>query len=250
MTSWSIHHGNCLDWIQALPDRSVDHVITDPPYEAEAHTLQRRSRIRGVVQSEPISFAPISSDCRINIAQQVARVVTRWVIIFCQVEAVSAWRDAFDKTSCRYVRAGVWIKPNPQPQYTGDRPGMGYETLVFFHQTGRCKWNGSGRSGVFFSRPRTGAWVSIHPTQKPLDLMLELVELFTDPGELIIDPFAGVATTGVAAVRLGRRFLGCELDAHWAEVGRERLAAEQLDSSLPALRRGQLALFGCSTSIT
>jgi DNA modification methylase len=74
--------------------------------------------------------------------------------------------------------------------------------------------------------PRTG-----HQTQKPLALMETLVRLFSDPGELILDPFAGSGTTGVAAVRLGRRFLGWEMNPEYAEIARKRIAAarEQLE---------------------
>jgi DNA modification methylase len=70
-----------------------------------------------------------------------------------------------------------------------------------------------------------------HQTQKPLALMEILVRLFSDPGELILDPFAGSGTTGVAAVRLGRRFIGWEMSPEYAEIARRRLAVarEQLE---------------------
>lgn len=70
-----------------------------------------------------------------------------------------------------------------------------------------------------------------HQTQKPLALMDVLVRLFSDPGELILDPFSGSGTTGVAALRLGRRFLGWEMNAEYAAIARKRLGAarEQLE---------------------
>jgi site-specific DNA-methyltransferase (adenine-specific) len=83
----------------------------------------------------------------------------------------------------------------------------------------------------------------VHSTEKPIALMLELVRLFTDPGELVIDPFAGSGTTGVACVRLGRRFAGAELDPAMAKIARERLAAETDGLSLGAARAGQTPLF-------
>ena len=75
-------------------------------------------------------------------------------------------------------------------------------------------------------------------------LMLELVELFTDPGDLVLDPFAGSGTTGVACLRLGRRFIGIERDAKYAAVARERLVAESQGLSLRDARAGQQSLFG------
>jgi site-specific DNA-methyltransferase (adenine-specific) len=73
--------------------------------------------------------------------------------------------------------------------------------------------------------------------------MLELVSLFTDPGDLVLDPFCGSASTGVACLRLGRRFIGIEREQKWAELSRERLRAEQDGSTLKAARAGQGALF-------
>ena len=79
-------------------------------------------------------------------------------------------------------------------------------------------------------------------TQKPIDLMLSLVEDFTDPDDLILDPFCGSGTTGVAALRLGRRFVGIEKDPTYAQLARDRIAAEEEGSTLQASRAGQLPL--------
>jgi DNA modification methylase len=66
--------------------------------------------------------------------------------------------------------------------------------------------------------------------------MLDLIDAFTDPGDLILDCFAGASTTGAAAVRLGRRFIGIELNADYVSQGRERLQAEERGMSLSAFR--------------
>lgn len=130
---------------------------------------------------------------------------------------------------------------------TGDRPGMGYECMVVTHPKGKPRWNGGGRCGVFSSLSgksvdrRDGR--SVHPTQKPTELMLELVELFSEPGELVFDPFAGSGTTGVACIRLGRRFIGIEREPKYAAVARERLRAEERGLSLREARLGQTSIF-------
>ena len=83
-----------------------------------------------------------------------------------------------------------------------------------------------------------------HPTQKPAELIGAQVEAFTDPNDLILDPFAGSGTTGVAALRLGRRVILIEREPKWAELSRERCRAEASDSTLAAARAGQVPLFG------
>jgi site-specific DNA-methyltransferase (adenine-specific) len=73
--------------------------------------------------------------------------------------------------------------------------------------------------------------------------MLSLLADFTDPGEVILDPFCGSGTTGVAALRLGRRFIGIEKDSKYAALARDRIAAEEQGSTLQAKRAGQEPLF-------
>jgi site-specific DNA-methyltransferase (adenine-specific) len=228
---WLVHEGDCLAGLSSMPNRSVDAVITDPPYEAEAHTSQRLvARAGGKLEIEPLTFPPITEELRSEAAWQMARLARRWILVFCQVEAAMKWRAALEAGGALYKRTCQWIKPDGKPQYSGDRPGIGYESIVACHAPGRSAWNGGGSHGVFIVNkggdPRTG-----HQTQKPLALMELLVRLFSDKGELIVDPFAGSGTTGVAAVRLGRRFVGWEMNTEYASIARRRLTAarEQLE---------------------
>ena len=243
---WCVVCADNAEVLPGLPDKSVAHVITDPPYEAEAHTKQRRTKIEGggadygVVDVVPLDFEPMTESNRVRVGAEIARVVRRWAAIFCQVEATEKWRESL--RGLDYVRTGVWVKPDAQPQLSGDRPGMGYESIVFAHPKGRKRWSGGGRSGVFTHCKQQFGGQAPHPTTKPLPLMLELVDLFTDPGELVLDPFCGSGTTGVACLRLGRRFIGIERDAKYAAIARERLEAEGRGLSLKASRAGQGSL--------
>lgn len=240
---WAVLYADNAEVLPLLGPKSIDHVITDPPYEAEAHMLQRRAkRDDGVMQNEALTFTPMDEMGRDAVAQAIAPVVRRWVCAFCQVEAAMKWRAALEPLQTK--RIGVWVKPDAMPQFTGDRPGMGYESIVFAHPKGRTRWNGGGRVGVFVHNKNTPGGAHHHETQKPLPLMLELVELFTDPGDLVLDPFAGSGTTGVACLRLGRRFIGIERDAKYAAIATERLTAEAQGLTLRDARAGQLSLLG------
>lgn len=195
------------------------------------------------MEDEPLSFAPISEGQRGWVAGQMARVSKRWMVAFCQVEAAVKWSEAFTAGGAKTKRIGVWIKPDGMPQFSGDRPGMGYESIVFAHAKGRSTWNGGGRVAVF-THNKNNPDPTGHETQKPLTLMLELVELFTDPGDLILDPYCGSGSTGVAAIRLGRRFIGVEQSPEFAAVATERLEAESKGLTLRDARAGQLPMFG------
>jgi len=259
---WALVEGDCLDVLPTMGERSVAHVITDPPYEAEAHTLQRRCmrggaeyRRRGnrggVALVEPLTFEPITEDVRDRAGAQIGRLAARWALVFCQVEATSLWRGALvcgnssQPTGHAYKRTCIWYKPDAQPQLTGDRPGTGYESIVVTHASGRSRWNAGGRVGVFQHSARwSGGRPHDHPTEKPYELMADLVMCFTDPDDIVLDPFAGSGTTGVACLRLGRRFIGIEKNATYAQLARDRLDAEKADSTLVAKRSGQTALFG------
>jgi len=240
----TLFQGDCLSVMPTL-DR-VDHVITDPPYEAEAHTVQRRVTGTGGLQVKPLSFEAMSFELRNVSAEGIALLVRRWVLVFCQAEAIQLWREAFMRVGLNYRRACVWIKPDGMPQYSGDRPAMGYESIVCCHAKGASRWNGGGRHGVFKcnKNPPGEDYPHLHETQKPLPLMLELVRLFTDENETILDPFMGSGTTGVACLRLGRRFVGIEKNPDFFATARDRLIAEARGQSLRQFRCGQLVLFG------
>ena len=123
------------------------------------------------------------------------------------------------------VRFGIWRKPDGAPQFTGDRPGMGWEGIAICHREGKKSWNGGGHHAFWeFSCSRgTG-----HPTEKPIKLYHEFVRLFSDKNDLILDPFMGSGTTLVAAKNLNRRAVGIEINERYCEIAAERLSQEVL----------------------
>lgn len=219
----TLYQGDCRS---VLPQIRCDHVITDPPYEAEAHGAGKRllgrrgeapaGSLERVIQPAALDFAAMDEELRTHICAWAGDSCSGWFLAFCQAEAVAVWRDAMLAGGAKWRRAMVWVKPDSSPQLSGDRPAQGYESIAAaWCGKGGSRWNGGGRRGVFtFGKhdPGQGHGGSSneHPTQKPRLLMAELVELFTNPGELIADAFMGSGTTGVAALMAGRRFIGCE----------------------------------------
>lgn len=247
---YAIICGDNREVLPGLPGKSVAHVITDPPYSEHTHDKVRRGgsvhlpdedepgrpKRATISSSAVLGFDALATGQREELAEHFARLARRWVLAFTDQEGAYPWMVANVAAGLQHVRIGQWVKLNATPQFTGDRPATGCEAIVIAHPRGRKRWNGGGTHAVWthaIEINRGGANAREHTTQKPVPLMLELVELFTDPGEIILDPFCGSGTTGVAALRLGRRFIGIERDAKYAAVARERLAAES-----------QMGLFG------
>lgn len=220
----TIYHGDCLEMLPFLDP--VDLVLTDPPFEKEAHTQQRRNA--GIMEVESLPFDAITEETRSKASMLITAVARRWVLTFCQIEAAPNWRKTYEAAGLIYKRTCLWIKPDGMPQYSGDRPGMGYETFIAMHQSGRSKWNGGGRHGVFVYNKGEGGGGNEHPTVKPLKLMKDLVALFSDPDECILDPFMGSGTTLRAAKDLGRKAIGIELNERYCEIAARRMYQEVL----------------------
>lgn len=238
----TVHLGDCREILPALD--SADHVFCDPPYEKEAHKVGRRTHASiKTGENADLDFAAIDDETRNFLAREAVRLSKGWALFFCQAEAVGSWRDAIEAAGGKYKRPLIWVKPDSSPQFNGQMPAVGYESMpLAWCGQGWPKWNGGGRRGVFTHLTNPSDRHGVHPTEKPVSLMRELVSLFSNPGDLILDPCMGSGTTGIAAAKLGRRFIGIELDPRYFDVACERIemALKQGDLFAPAAKPKQL----------
>jgi len=120
------------------------------------------------------------------------------------------------------------LKRNGMPQMTGDRPAQGWEAIAYLHRDGiKPTWKGGGRAGNYILPKQNGE----HPTTKPIQMILSFVDLFTDQGQVILDPFMGSGTTLRAAKDLGRKAIGIEIEERYCEMAAKRMAQKVLDLS-------------------
>lgn len=245
--------------LASLPAGSVDHVFTDPPYSERTHAAAAAAAARDLPdgnkrrvfasQGNGFGFDHLPPEDRPRLAADFARFVKRWVLIFTDQEGVGPWHTAIEASPLDHVRIGQWVKIGATPQFTGDRPAQGCEAIEIAHAKGRKRWNGGGKHAIWthniaaLEARALGELRPEHITPKPVSLILELLQDFTEPGELVLDPFCGGGTTGVAAVRINRRFIGIEIDPKYAAVARERIAAEVRGLSLREARAGQSSIF-------
>ena len=225
-----IYCGDCLDIMPYLP--AVDHTISDPPYERTMHAAKvakngRKHRTDDGPELRELDFPPIDQ-IRQAVCDWTAEITQKWVIYFCTPEGVAPWRDAIEAAEMRYKRACHWIKPDAAPQFNGQGPAYGAEMFVTaWAGEGVSVWNAGGRSNIYWhvTRPRGPRYRrdGRHATEKPLPLFMEIMDNFTLPEDVILDPFAGSGTTGLAAIMTGRRFVGIEKEPAYFDIMCERI---------------------------
>jgi site-specific DNA-methyltransferase (adenine-specific) len=228
-----IRCGDAVDLLREIPDDGVDVCLTDPPYSEHVHanhfvggnpvkgTPTRRKKAKPT--KKDLGFVSLSRPLRAQIAHEVARVTKRWVLIFSDHEGSVGWANDLRYAGLELVRYAIWRKLGAPPQFTGDRPAVGHEVIVIAHRPppgNKKQWNGGGHHGVYEYAIERGK-NRVHTTQKPAPLCDKLVELYTNPGETVLDAFAGSGAILAAAARAGRRPYGIEIDRHYADLSAE-----------------------------
>ena len=229
-----LYLGDCLEILPTLG--KVDAVVTDPPYEArmqELHGEVKLRRLDGGPQRRAITFDSVR-DIREPFLDALIGRNGGWMLAFCNVEGVAAWRESILARDMKFKTTCIWNKPDATPKLNGQGPALSYECFTTtWCGKGHAKWNGGGRRGVFTHPTNNAERHGEHPTEKPLSLMVELLTLFTNPGDLVLDPFMGSGTTGVAARKTGRRFIGCEIDPKYFNIAERRISAARHEPQLP-----------------
>lgn len=217
----TLYLGDCLEILPLLAE--VDHVVSDPPYEDELHEAVGRIRRKdGQKMFATLGFDGVNTD-RDKIAAACVAASSGWVILFTLAEGVRAWRDGLQAANAKWDTTCFWVKPDASPRFNGQGAARGAECFVTcWAGTGYRRWNAGGKRGVYTHCVNTGRQGE-HPTEKPVPLMREILADFTQPGNLICDPFMGGGTTGVAALHLGRRFVGIERDSKWFDLACRRI---------------------------
>lgn len=216
----------------------VSHIITDPPYEAITQAAigsnPDMGNLRGAGKRsafKPLDFAPID-EIRSRVVA-LGELSEGWFIAFCTPEGVWPWAQEINASPMKYKRACVWVKPDSTPQFNGQGPAAGAENFVCaWAGEGHARWNAGGKRGVYTHCVNGPERHGVHPTEKPRRLMAEIIADFTNPGQTILDPFMGSGTTGVAAVQMGRKFIGIEREERYFQIACKRIEDAQRQGDL------------------
>ena len=230
----TLYLGDCREVLPTLPAESVDLLWTDPPYGHSNHNGDFNSRLndhRGLKQ-QPIANDDSDSmrevvDAMLKAAVRVLRADCCCCCCCCGgggPRPTFAWvAQRMDTEGLAFFHSVIWDKLNPG---LGWRFRRQHEMVMVAHRAGgRLAWSDQTRAipNIWQGMPPRDR---VHPNEKPLGLPALFVEICTQPDGMVLDPFMGSGTTGVAAARLGRRFIGIEQDpGHFATACRRIEAA-------------------------
>lgn len=228
--------GDCVEQLEAMPDDSVDLILTDPPYNLGTFMTGRQAGIHRMRDNFFVSagwdnFAPSDwEESMDDFFRQAARVARKGASLVCfmAVIKVETLVELAQKHGFYYKTTGVWHKTNPMPRNMNLQFINSTESWVYFvHGSRTGTFNNEGlavhdfvESGV---APTSERKHGKHPTQKPVKLMEHFVTLLSNPGDTVLDPFMGSGSTGVACKKLGRSFVGIDLNHAYVAMAAARM---------------------------
>ena len=231
---FGLFYGDGVEGAARLEDKSIDLLLTDPPYSiSSAYTCEkqipRRLRANGGDFIMPKGdFGPWDKDFSPKTWTDVVMPKIRgWAVVFCAQAQIGDYVDILRSHGFNAVGTIVWHKTNPVPFNTRFKPVNAWEAGVVGKRPG-TKFHGNGTVHNVFTHKSPSPQHRIHPTQKPLALFRELTRLFSQPGDLVLDPFAGSATAVCAAFELKRKVIAFENDERHYLAARERISSTQL----------------------
>lgn len=218
-----VHRADAVEWLRTLSDASVDLVVTDPAYESlEKHrAIGTTTRLKHSKASSNDWFTIFPNSRFPELFREVFRVLrkNRHFYLFCDPETAFVAKPIGEAAGFKFWKPLVWDKK---------KIGMGYHyrsrfEFILFFEKGKRKLNDLGVPDIIeCPRIHNG-----YPTEKPVQVNEVLIRQSTLEGEVVVDPFMGSASAGVAAVKLGRHFAGSDICAEAVEIARKRLSAER-----------------------
>jgi DNA modification methylase len=211
-------HANSFELMRDWSLERPDHIISDPPYNAQTHNGSRTNRKKTTtrVESTGINFKPFSKEDVAELVRLSLQVSKVWTVYSCAWRQVGEYAEAVEKyATYPYMYCGKWHKPTPSLVITKnkagkpDRPAPVGEDIFCFSDN-RPEMEVNGTSPLFFSMD-VDRGCKEHPTQKPDEFFGKILDKFVKPDQLILDPFMGSASNIRACISRGIRVIGIEL---------------------------------------
>lgn len=232
-------NGDCLETLRSIDGDSVDLILTDPPYNLGLFMKERATNLKalrdnyfGAAGWDNLEYDQWneSMDSFFDEAARVMKPGGSMVVFMAVIKVESIIAQAV-KHGFYYKTTGTWHKQNPMPRNMNLHFVNSTESWIYFTYGARVgTFNNEGKvvHDYFESpvTPKSERRYGKHPTQKPIALMDFFVEKLSNPGDLVLDPFMGSGSSGVSAIRNGRRFIGIELEETYYDIATNRIQDE------------------------
>jgi site-specific DNA-methyltransferase (adenine-specific) len=219
-----LYLGDCREILPHLP--KVDLILTDPPYSEKTHSNAKSNaggrRGAKAIDFKAIDFKAIDFKAIEELLDACSVICDGWIVANMEWRHIA--RLEFEPHHYfELVRFGVWVKTNPMPQISADRPANGWDGIAYLYPKGKKKfWNGGGAHGNWIGPVVANG---DHPTGKPIQMLETWVSRFARDKAVIADPFMGSGTTGVACANMGKTFYGIERDPKYFDIACKRIEA-------------------------
>lgn len=217
----TVIYGDSYEILKNIPDKSIDMILTDPPYG-----INYQSNMR--VKSD--KFEKLENDnnsSRFLIYKDFYRVLkdNTVCVVFCSfknyADDFNELKKYFDIKNCI-----IWFKGGGGIGDLTHTLATDYEMAIIGHRW-QCKLRGK-REGSVWKSNKVNSKTMYHPTEKPIDIIEKIIDSFSDKTNIILDPFLGSGTTAVACKNLKRNFIGIEKKEEYCEIARQRLRQSTL----------------------
>lgn len=228
-----IYNEDCIDFLSRIENKSIDLILTDPPYEHEIHggLVKNGYFERKLTRERHINFISngFDYDKVFSHFDRICKVPN--MIIFCSNRQISKIMSFWEKKGYS-VTLLIWRKPNPIPLGNGNYISD-VEFMVYVRGQG-ATFNSIGVKDQLkvFEYPSPSSSERIHPTEKPLDLLRRLLLIHSNENNLVLDCFSGSGSTALACMKEKRKFLGCEIDKEYYNSSTKRLKYKKSQTTL------------------
>jgi site-specific DNA-methyltransferase (adenine-specific) len=224
-----LYNTDSIAYMKTLPSESIDLIATDPPYPVTARGSSGNAG--GMLQSELNKKGLVFENNNVNIsdyAPQFYRILKDGSHCYVMTNHINLIEMLNTFTDCgfHFIKSLIWDKGN---KIMGQYYMSQFEYILFFRKGFGKQINNCGTSDILSIPNNKNKDIvdgsNLHDTEKPVELMKILVSNSTQEGELVLDPFMGVGSTGIACKELNRDFIGCEIDKHYFDIAQSRISS-------------------------
>jgi len=259
---FELYQGDSLELLKNIPDNSVDMVFADPPYflSSGSFTCQNGKMVSVKKGDWDLTNGTKKNfEFHDNWIKECRRVLKSNGTIWISGTYHSIYQCGFalEKNHFHFLNDIAWFKPNAAPNLSCRFFTASHETLLWARKEKKGKhifnyslMKDGDWEGDFIKKPKTqmrSVWAigtpkpiekkfGKHPTQKPFDLLRRVVLASTKKGDVVLDPFAGSSTTGLASYLYGRKFIGIDMEKHYLDLSIKRF--EELDKNIKNKTKG------------